>query len=134
MRHGLLMTAVATVTVPGLLAMLAVVGHEHVAAEAGVSRGGARRHPAVRPVSRGAGDRARRGAQQRRGGAASVGHAGDGAQPGDGQASRSWACACSTGAADAAWPTSYQGTELISQSGVDGSVKMISQVWHQGGG
>ena len=37
MRHGLLLTAVATVTVPGLLAMLAVVGHEHVAAEAGVS-------------------------------------------------------------------------------------------------
>ncbi len=38
------------------------------------------------------------------------------------------------GAADAGLSTSYQGTELISQSGVDGSVKMISQVWHQGGG
>ena len=37
MRHGLLLTAVATVTVPGLLAMLAVVGHEHVAAETGAS-------------------------------------------------------------------------------------------------
>jgi len=37
MRHGLLLTAVATVTVPGLLAMLAVVGHEHVAVEAGVN-------------------------------------------------------------------------------------------------
>ena len=39
-----------------------------------------------------------------------------------------------TRAADAGLATSYQGTELISQSGVDGSVKMISQVWHQGGG
>ncbi len=38
------------------------------------------------------------------------------------------------GAADAGLTTSYQGTELISQSGVDGSVKMISQVWHQGDG
>ena len=39
-----------------------------------------------------------------------------------------------TGAAGAGLATSYQGTELISQSGVDGRVKMISQVWHQGGG
>ena len=31
-RHGLLLTAVATVTVPGLLAVLAVRGHENVAA------------------------------------------------------------------------------------------------------
>jgi sigma-E factor negative regulatory protein RseB len=37
-------------------------------------------------------------------------------------------------AADASLATSYAGTELISQSGVGGSVKMVSQVWHQGGG
>jgi sigma-E factor negative regulatory protein RseB len=39
-----------------------------------------------------------------------------------------------TGAANAGLATSYQGTEQTSQSGVDGSVKVISQVWHQGGG
>jgi sigma-E factor negative regulatory protein RseB len=39
-----------------------------------------------------------------------------------------------TGAASAGLAASYQGTELITQSGVAGSVKMISQVWHQGGG
>jgi hypothetical protein len=32
MRHGLLLTAVATVTIPGLLALLAVRAHEQVAA------------------------------------------------------------------------------------------------------
>ena len=37
-------------------------------------------------------------------------------------------------AADADLTTSYQGTELISQSGVDGRVEMVSQVWHTGGG
>jgi sigma-E factor negative regulatory protein RseB len=38
------------------------------------------------------------------------------------------------GAADASRSTSYHGTELISQSSVDGSVKTVSQVWHQSGG
>ena len=62
-----------------------------------------------------------------------VGHAGDGAQPGDGRpAGHGHAPAHQRGGRRLT--TSYQGTELISQSGVDGSVKMISQVWHQGGG
>ena len=30
--------------------------------------------------------------------------------------------------------TSYQGVELIAQSGLNGAVTMISDVWHQGGG
>jgi sigma-E factor negative regulatory protein RseB len=37
-------------------------------------------------------------------------------------------------AANATLATSYQGTELVSQSGVGGSVKLVSQVWHEGGG
>ena len=39
MRPGLLMTAVATVTVPGLLAMVGVIGHDHVAGQAPRRRG-----------------------------------------------------------------------------------------------
>jgi sigma-E factor negative regulatory protein RseB len=38
------------------------------------------------------------------------------------------------GAADAGQSASYQGTELISEPGVAGSVKLTSQVWHQSGG
>jgi sigma-E factor negative regulatory protein RseB len=37
-------------------------------------------------------------------------------------------------AADADLTTSYRGTELVSQSEVDGRVEMVSQVWHSGGG
>ena len=40
MRPGLLMTAVATVTVPGLLAMAGVVGHNHVAGTGAARAGG----------------------------------------------------------------------------------------------
>ena len=37
-------------------------------------------------------------------------------------------------AATAGQATSYQGVEVTSQSGVDGNVTVVSQVWHQGGG
>ena len=37
-------------------------------------------------------------------------------------------------AAAAGQATSYQGVEVTSQSGVDGTVTVVSQVWHQGGG
>jgi sigma-E factor negative regulatory protein RseB len=37
-------------------------------------------------------------------------------------------------AAAAGQDTSYQGVELLTQSGVDGTATMVSQVWHQGGG
>jgi sigma-E factor negative regulatory protein RseB len=37
-------------------------------------------------------------------------------------------------AAAAGLDTSYQGVELIAQSGVTGTVTMISSVWHRGGG
>lgn len=133
-RHGLLLTAVATVTVPGVLAMLAVVGHEHVVAEVGVAA----------PV-------ALDGAPLS--GPFPVANATARAMVRNSVAAAQWAAGAPvtvlsrvtvgqqvtgmrllTGAADAGLTTSYQGTELISQSGVDGSVKTISQVWHQGGG
>jgi sigma-E factor negative regulatory protein RseB len=133
MRHGLLMTAVATVTVPGLLAMLAVVGHEHVAAEAGVTAAALDGAPLsgpfpVAPATARAAVRNNVAAVQQAAGApvtvlsrVTVSQQVMGTRLLD-------------GAADAGLSTSYQGTELTSQSGVSGSVKMISHVWHQGGG
>ncbi len=127
MRHGLLLTAVATVTVPGLLAMLAVVGHERVAPAAldGTPLSGP--FP-VAPATARAAVRNNVAAVQREAGApvtvlnrVTVSQQVEGMQLLD-------------GAADASLSTSYQGTELSSQSSMAGSVKMISQVWHQGGG
>lgn len=134
MRHGLLLTAVATVTVPGLLTILAVLGHEHVPAGAGVT--------AVSldgtPLS----------------GSASVAAANErlperddvtGVQPASVGASETMLSNVTTGqqamgihlldlAANASLSTSYQGTEVITQSGVGGSIQITCQLWHQGGG
>jgi sigma-E factor negative regulatory protein RseB len=133
MRHGLLITAVATVTVPGLLAMLAVVGHEHVAAEAGVSAaaldGTSLSGPfPVAPAAARAAVRNNVAAVQRADGApVTVLNRVTLSQKVKGMR-------LLDGAADAGLSTSYHGTEQISQSSVDGSVKTVSQVWHQGEG
>jgi sigma-E factor negative regulatory protein RseB len=133
MRHGLLLTAVATVTVPGLLAMLAVVGHEHVTVEAGVSAAALEGTPLsgpfpVAPATARTMVRNNVAGVQRASGApvtvlsrVTVGQQVMGMR-------------LLNGAAKAGLATSYQGTELISQSDVGGSVKLVSQVWHQGGG
>jgi sigma-E factor negative regulatory protein RseB len=133
MRHGLLLTAVATVTVPGLLAMLAVVGHEHVAAGTGVSAAALDGAPLsgpfpVAPATARAMVRDNVAGVQGASGTpvtvlsrVTVGQQVMGMR-------------LLSGAASAGLAASYQGTELITQSGVAGSVKMISQVWHQGGG
>ena len=133
MRHGLLLTAVATVTVPGLLAILAVVGHEHVAAETGVSAAALDGAPLsgpfpVAPATARAMVRDNVAGVQGASGTpvtvlsrVTVGQQVMGMR-------------LLTGAASAGLAASYQGTELITQSGVAGSVKTISQVWHQGGG
>jgi sigma-E factor negative regulatory protein RseB len=127
------MTAVATVTVPGLLAMLAVVGHEHVAAEAGTTAAALDGTPLtgpfpVAPATARAPVRNNVAAVQRAGGEpvtvlnrVTVSQQVMGMRLLD-------------GAAAAGLSTSYDGTEMISQSGVNGSVKTVSQVWHQGGG
>jgi len=134
MRHGLLLTAVATVTAPGLLAMLAVVGHEHVAAEAGVGAAAALGStvlsgpfPVAPATARAMVRNNVAGVQRASGTPVTVLSRVTVEQQVMGMR-------LLTGAADAGLSTSYQGTELISQSDVDGSVKTISQVWHQGGG
>ncbi|MGH3251651.1 MAG: hypothetical protein ACRDOI_36330 [Trebonia sp.] len=125
------MTAVATVTVPGLLTMLAVVGHEHVAAEAGVTATALDGAPlsGPSPVA-----------------TAQAGVRGDvaGVQPATGApvavlgrvtvSQRLMGTRLLDGAAGAGLSTSYQGTELTAQAGVGGGVKVTSQVWHQGKG
>jgi MucB/RseB N-terminal domain len=121
MRHGLLVTAVATVTAPGLLAMLAVIGHEHVAVGAGTTAAAALDGPSLSgrfPVA---------SAQQASGPPVTVL-----SQVTVGQ--QVMGTHLLDTAADAGLSTSYQGKELISQAGVDGRVTMVSQVWHQGGG
>lgn len=132
-RHGLLLTAVATVAVPGLLAGLAVVGHDHVAAEAGASAAALDGAPLSGPFPVAP---ATAHAAVRNNVAGVQGAAGTPvtvlSRVTAGQ--QVMGTRLLNGAAQAGLSASYQGTELISQSGVDGSVKMISQVWHQGGG
>ena len=132
MRPGLLMTAVATVTVPGLLAMAGAVGHNHVAgtgAGAPAAFDGTQSGPfPVAPPSARAPLRDNLAALQRAAGRPVT------------VLSRVTVSQQAMGtrllamAADADLTTSYQGTELISQSGLNGRVKMVSQVWHTGGG
>jgi len=132
MRHGLLMTAVATVSVPGLLALGGVVAHDRVAGAGAVASAGfdgASSGPLpVGPASARAPVLDSLAAPQLAVGVpvtvlsrVSVGQQGMGMR-------------LLAMAADADLATSYQGTELISQSGVDGRVEMVSQVWHTGGG
>ncbi len=133
MRYGLLITAVATVSVPGLLAMAGVVAHDHVAVGAGAVVSAvfddAPSGPfPVAPASARAPLRDNLAALQHAAGApvtvlsrATVGE-------------QVMGMSLLVRAADADLTTSYQGTELISQSGADGRVEMVSQVWHTGGG
>jgi sigma-E factor negative regulatory protein RseB len=133
MRHGLLLTAVVTVTLPGLLAVLAVIGHGHVEPEADVAAA-LESAPLtgpfpVAPASARTAVRDSVAAVQGASGTpvtvlsrVTMGEQAMGMHLLD-------------QAADASLATSYQGTELISESGMGGgSVKVTSQVWHQGGG
>jgi sigma-E factor negative regulatory protein RseB len=132
-RHGLLLTAVATVTVPGLLAILAIRGHENVAADTvGVAAGavGAAALTGPLPVAATARAPVRNdvaAVQQESGMPVTVlSRVSTGQQA---QGMRMLAKA-----ADAGLAVSYQGVATISESGVDGSLRMVSRVWHRGGG
>lgn len=132
-RHGLLLTAVATVTVPGLLTGLAVLGHEHVPAGAGVTAAALDGAPlsgsaSVAPTTEG---------PVVRDDVTGVERAPDAAQ--------TVLSSVTTGqqamgmhlldlAANASLTTSYQGTEVVTQSSVGGSIQVTCQLWHQGGG
>jgi sigma-E factor negative regulatory protein RseB len=132
MRPGLLITAVATVSVPGLLAMAGVVAHDRGAVSAAVAPSafdGTLSGPfPVAPASASAPLRDNLASLQQAAGAPVT------------VLSRVTVSEQAMGthlldmAADANLTTSYQGTELISQSEVGGRVEMVSQVWHTGGG
>jgi sigma-E factor negative regulatory protein RseB len=140
-RPGLLLSAALTLTVPGVLAVLAVLGHEHAAFEArseAISLGSnappasmpaESLSAAAVPASPAAGPAAVREAaaeMEKISGlhAAAFGVAVDPQQAlGIHLLSKS---------AAAGLTTSYQGVELIAQSGVNGALTMISNVWHQG--
>lgn len=131
MRHGMLITAVATVTVPCLLVMLAVAGHGHVASEAGAPAAldGTLTGPfPAAPASARAAVRDNVASVQRASGSPVT------VLSGVTTSQQDMGMSLLEGAAKAGLTTSYQGTELISQSGVDGSVKTSSRVWHEGGG
>jgi sigma-E factor negative regulatory protein RseB len=127
-RPGLLLSAAVTITLPGLLAVLAVLGHEHAVMEAhaeAVSLGG-NAPPASLPA--GSLSAAAAAEMQKASGprVAIFGHAISGQQAlGMRLLGRS---------AVAGLAMSYQGVELIAQSSVDGAVTIISDVWHHGGG
>jgi sigma-E factor negative regulatory protein RseB len=134
-RHlGLLVSAVVTVTIPGVLAVLAILGHEHaVSATDAVSATSVADEPAVGPlpVAPAGTNLAVRnsvaGVQRTSGSPVTV--FSEVAASHQALAMHLLGLAATAGQA-----TSYQGVEVTSQSGVDGNVTVVSQVWHQGGG
>src|SRR5262249_581025 len=132
-RPGLLVAAAVTVTVPGALAVLAVLGHERVAPEAAYPPPVALQADSLRAAPAGAVP----AADQARVRTAAVGIE---------RVSQDAIASAMTTAREAAGlrllgksakaglATSYQGVELIAQLGVNGAVTMISDVWHRSGG
>jgi hypothetical protein len=133
-RPGLLVSAALTVTIPGVLAVLAILGHEHAIAGTdamavtALSEGSTVGPLPAAPTGTDAAVRNSVAEVQRTSG-----------EPvtvlNDAAASQqAFAMSLLGKAAVAGQETSYQGVEVTSQSGVDGTVTMVSQVWHQGGG
>ena len=104
-RPWLLLSAAATVTVPGLLAILAILGHEHAE-----TRMAMRNAIALDP-------------------GLSVTVDGPATMSQHALGLRMLALA-----AQASQATSYQGTELTSEAAAGGNAITISRVWHHGGG
>jgi sigma-E factor negative regulatory protein RseB len=123
------------VTIPGVLAVLAILGHDHAVAgtDAAMSVTALNEESTVGPLpSAPSGtDAAVRNsvATVQRTSGAPITVLSDVAA---GQ--QAFAMSLLGKAAVAGQQTSYQGVELTSQTSVDGSVTMVSQVWHQGGG
>jgi sigma-E factor negative regulatory protein RseB len=133
-RLGLLVSAVVTVTIPGVLAVLAILGHEHaVAGTTAVSAAGMADESAVGPLPLAPASTvpAVRNAvatvQRTSGGPVTV--YSDQAASQQARAMHMLVLAAAAGQA-----TSYQGVEETRQLGVNGTVTVSSQVWHQGGG
>jgi sigma-E factor negative regulatory protein RseB len=133
-RLGLLVSAVVTVTIPGVLAVLAILGHEHALAGIEVVSPTALADESTvgpLPMAPAGTNLALRnsvaGVQRTSGTPVTV--FSDVAASQQAYALRLLAQAAAAGQA-----TTYQGVEVTSQSGVDGTVTVVSQVWHQGGG
>jgi sigma-E factor negative regulatory protein RseB len=134
-RPGLLVSAALTVTIPGVLAVLAILGHEHAIAGTDAMAVSALNDDSTTvgplptaPTGTNAAVRDSVAQVQRMSGAP-VTVLSDVAA---GQ--QAFAMSLLGKAATAGQETSYQGVELASQSGMDGTVTMLSQVWHAGGG
>lgn len=142
-RPGLLLSAAMTVTVPGVLAILAVLGHEHAASEAraeAVALGAnlpqaqlpADSIPPAMPAALVLGPAPVRDAAAQMvkvSGMSTRTAVFEGAE----NAEQVAGMRLLRKAAVAGLVTSYQGVEVIAQSGVNGTVTMISNVWHRGG-
>ena len=134
-RLGLLVSAVVTVTIPGVLAVFAILGHEHAIAGSGAMSAAAvsgesafgplplapaKTVPAVR--------NAVATVQRTSGGPVTV-------YSGVATVQQARAMHLLVLAASAGQAASYQGVEETRQLGVNGAtVTVFSQVWHQGGG
>jgi len=132
-RPGLLVAAAVTITVPGVLAVLAVLGHQRVAP------GAAYLPPVALPANS---LRAAPAATGPTVGQAQVRTAAVGIERMSQDAITSATASAREAvglrllgkSATAGLATSYQGVELIAQLGVNGAVTMISDVWHRSGG
>jgi sigma-E factor negative regulatory protein RseB len=134
-RHlGLLVSAVVTVTIPGVLAVLAVLGHEHAVAGTDATSAIAVANESavgplpVAPASTHLSVRNSVAAVQRTSGSP-VTVFSDVAASQQAYAMHLLGLAAAAGQA-----TSYQGVEVTRELGVDGQLTVISQVSHQGGG
>jgi sigma-E factor negative regulatory protein RseB len=134
-RPGLLVSAALTVTIPGVLAVLAILGHEHAIAGTDAMAVSALTDDSTTvgplPTAPTGTNAAVRDsvAQVQRTSGAPVTVLSDVAA-----SQQAFAMSLLGRAATAGQETSYQGVELASQSGMDGTVTMLSQVWHTGGG
>lgn len=141
-RPGLLLSAAATITVPAMLATIAVLGHEHaipgIRAEA-VSLGAdapaaslpGGEEQSVMSAAATAPEAVRGAAQVMKASGMSMSTAAFSAAA---SLEQSLGMNLLGKAAAAGLAVSYQGVELIAQSGVDGTATAVSSVWHRGGG
>jgi len=105
-RPGLLLSAVVAITVPGVLAVIALLGPDHAATRATAFAGG--------------------GAGEATAGSGELYDYAESAQDGMGIQLLGESAAASLAA-------SYQGVELLAQWGVAGPDTIVSDVWHSGG-
>lgn len=125
-RPGLLLSVAVTTTVPSLFAILAVLGHEQsIIPSAAQAYAGSSGAMAAAPGGAGANALFNRLGGPAR--AMSLGNIRTGEQQARGMQLLNQAAA-------AGLTSSYQGEEMISQWTVDGTITVISTVWHRSGG